>query len=152
MVSRKPPATRSEFKVWRAMTTRWADNDAYGHVNNVQFLRLLEDARVVAFSDWFGQDRSLVDEGVQPLRRRSAGDGHRSEAAPGHPEQVGCQELGVDPGTRHARRAQPFLRRTQGVLHAYSSVPMASRRACSSISMADCTTGSRSPFMTASRL
>src|SRR3954466_6465924 len=29
---------------------RWSDMDAYGHVNNVQFLRLLEDARVVAFA------------------------------------------------------------------------------------------------------
>jgi acyl-CoA thioester hydrolase len=47
---------------------RWSDMDAYGHVNNVQFLRLLEDARVVAFSDWFGQDRSLVDEGVLVAR------------------------------------------------------------------------------------
>lgn len=28
---------------------RWSDMDAYGHVNNVQFLRLLEDARVLAF-------------------------------------------------------------------------------------------------------
>lgn len=25
---------------------RWSDMDAYGHVNNVQFLRLLEEARV----------------------------------------------------------------------------------------------------------
>lgn len=47
---------------------RWSDMDAYGHVNNVQFLRLLEDARVVAFSHWFGQDRSLVDEGVLVAR------------------------------------------------------------------------------------
>jgi acyl-CoA thioester hydrolase len=38
--------------------------DAYGHVNNVQFLRLLEDARVIGFQEWFGQDRSLLDEGV----------------------------------------------------------------------------------------
>ena len=28
---------------------RWSDMDAYGHVNNVQFLRLLEDARVLTF-------------------------------------------------------------------------------------------------------
>lgn len=28
---------------------RWSDMDAYGHVNSVQFLRLLEDARVQAF-------------------------------------------------------------------------------------------------------
>ena len=33
-MSRNPPASRSEFRVWRTMTTRWADNDAYGHVNN----------------------------------------------------------------------------------------------------------------------
>jgi acyl-CoA thioester hydrolase len=29
---------------------RWSDMDAYGHVNNVQFLRLLEDARVIALA------------------------------------------------------------------------------------------------------
>ncbi|MFM6850406.1 MAG: thioesterase family protein, partial [Terrabacter sp.] len=28
---------------------RWSDMDAYAHINNVQFLRLLEDARVIAF-------------------------------------------------------------------------------------------------------
>jgi acyl-CoA thioester hydrolase len=28
---------------------RWSDMDAYGHINNVQFLRLLEDARVFTF-------------------------------------------------------------------------------------------------------
>jgi len=42
--------------------------DAYGHVNNVQFLRLLEDARVIGFQAWFGQDRSLLDEGVLVAR------------------------------------------------------------------------------------
>ena len=47
---------------------RWSDMDAYGHVNNVQFLRLLEDARVVAFEKWFGPDRSLLDEGVVVAR------------------------------------------------------------------------------------
>jgi acyl-CoA thioester hydrolase len=45
--------------------------DAYGHVNNVQFLRLLEDARVTGFKEWFGgdsADRSLLDEGVLVAR------------------------------------------------------------------------------------
>jgi acyl-CoA thioester hydrolase len=43
--------------------------DAYGHVNNVQFLRLLEDARVVAFAA-AGTDEggSLVDTGVLVAR------------------------------------------------------------------------------------
>lgn len=43
---------------------RWSDMDAYGHVNNVQFLRLLEDARVIGFRAWFGQDRTMLDSGV----------------------------------------------------------------------------------------
>ncbi len=47
---------------------RWSDMDAYGHVNNVQFLRLLEDARVIGFEDWFGQDRSVLSEGVLVAR------------------------------------------------------------------------------------
>ena len=47
---------------------RWSDMDAYGHVNNVQFLRLLEDARVIGFQAWFGQDRSLLKEGVVVAR------------------------------------------------------------------------------------
>jgi acyl-CoA thioester hydrolase len=42
--------------------------DAYGHVNNVQFLRLLEDARVVGFRQWFGPDDGLLDEGVVVAR------------------------------------------------------------------------------------
>lgn len=48
---------------------RWSDMDAYGHVNNVEFLRLLEDARVYAFRDWFGQERSLLNEGILVARQ-----------------------------------------------------------------------------------
>jgi acyl-CoA thioester hydrolase len=47
---------------------RWSDMDAYGHVNNVQFLRLLEDARVIGFRQWFGPDPGLLDEGVVVAR------------------------------------------------------------------------------------
>lgn len=43
---------------------RWSDMDAYGHVNNVQFLRLLEDARVTAFDEWFVDDVPMLDTGV----------------------------------------------------------------------------------------
>lgn len=32
---------------------RWSDMDALGHVNNVQFVRLLEEARVLMLRDWF---------------------------------------------------------------------------------------------------
>ncbi len=47
---------------------RWSDMDAYGHVNNVQFLRLLEDARVTAFARWFGDEESLLNSGVLVAR------------------------------------------------------------------------------------
>src|SRR3954465_11087983 len=32
-----PVPGRSDFPVLRPLTTRWADNDAYGHVNNVVY-------------------------------------------------------------------------------------------------------------------
>jgi acyl-CoA thioester hydrolase len=34
-VSRAKPRPRSAYRAWRTIPTRWADNDAYGHVNNV---------------------------------------------------------------------------------------------------------------------
>ncbi|MDH6237426.1 thioesterase family protein [Cryobacterium sp. CG_9.6] len=33
---------------------RWSDLDAYGHVNNAEMLRLLEEARIIAF--WVNDD------------------------------------------------------------------------------------------------
>ena len=43
-MSREQPAARSEFKVWRQVTTRWADNDAYGHVNNTVYYQWFDSA------------------------------------------------------------------------------------------------------------
>ena len=43
-MSREAPAARSDFKVWRKFTTRWADNDAYGHVNNTVFYQWFDSA------------------------------------------------------------------------------------------------------------
>ena len=47
---------------------RWSDMDAYGHVNNVQYLRLLEDARVIGFREWFPDRPTLVEEGIVVTR------------------------------------------------------------------------------------
>jgi len=43
-VSRGQAATRSEFNHWQRFTTRWADNDAYGHVNNAVFYQWFDSA------------------------------------------------------------------------------------------------------------
>jgi acyl-CoA thioester hydrolase len=39
-------ARRADYRAFRSIPTRWMDNDAYGHVNNVVFYRYLESARV----------------------------------------------------------------------------------------------------------
>lgn len=43
-MSRASPAARSKFNVWRTITTRWADNDAYGHVNNTVYYEWFDSA------------------------------------------------------------------------------------------------------------
>jgi acyl-CoA thioester hydrolase len=52
---------------------RWADLDAYGHVNNVQMLQLLEEARIEAFwshpggADAAGRPTAVIDAGPGAL-------------------------------------------------------------------------------------
>jgi acyl-CoA thioester hydrolase len=36
--------TRSDYVVWRQATTRWADDDAYGHMNNATYYELFDTA------------------------------------------------------------------------------------------------------------
>ena len=60
-MSRERPAARSEFRHWRKVTTRWADNDAYGHVNNTIFYQWFDSA----VNGW------LVEQGLLDIQ---AGD------------------------------------------------------------------------------
>ena len=41
---RSQPARRSAFPLLRVLTTRWSDNDAYGHMNNVVHYALFDTA------------------------------------------------------------------------------------------------------------
>jgi len=59
-VSREP-AHRSEFRTWARYSTRWADNDAYGHVNNTVFYQWFDSA----VNGW------LVEQGLLDIQ---AGD------------------------------------------------------------------------------
>ncbi|HEY0625239.1 MAG TPA: thioesterase family protein [Allosphingosinicella sp.] len=43
-MSREPFAGREAYKVWREIGTRWADNDAYGHVNNTVYYQWFDTA------------------------------------------------------------------------------------------------------------
>jgi len=52
--SRPQPESRSAFKVFRRIDTRWMDNDVYGHVNNV------------VYYSWFDTavNATLIEKGV----------------------------------------------------------------------------------------
>ena len=42
--ARPAPQDRSQFRVFRTIGTRWADNDVYGHVNNVVYYSWFDTA------------------------------------------------------------------------------------------------------------
>jgi acyl-CoA thioester hydrolase len=42
--TRPPPPTRSSYRVFRPIGTRWMDNDVYGHLNNVVYYSLFDTA------------------------------------------------------------------------------------------------------------
>jgi acyl-CoA thioester hydrolase len=43
-LSREPLEGRKAYRAWRSVTTRWADNDAYGHVNNTVYYQWFDTA------------------------------------------------------------------------------------------------------------
>jgi len=44
MTDRPSRSERSAFKLFRPIATRWMDNDAYGHVNNVHYYSYFDSA------------------------------------------------------------------------------------------------------------
>ncbi len=44
MTDRPSRPARSEFRLFRPIATRWMDNDAYGHVNNVHYYSYFDSA------------------------------------------------------------------------------------------------------------
>lgn len=44
MPDRAPPGTRAGYAAFYTLPTRWADNDAYGHLNNVVHYALFDTA------------------------------------------------------------------------------------------------------------
>jgi acyl-CoA thioester hydrolase len=41
---RSSPSRRTQYKLFRSITTRWMDNDVYGHLNNVVHYSLFDTA------------------------------------------------------------------------------------------------------------
>ena len=44
MTERAPRPTRADYVAWRTATTRWRDDDAYGHLNNATYYELFDTA------------------------------------------------------------------------------------------------------------
>jgi acyl-CoA thioester hydrolase len=57
--------TRADYTVWRQATTRWADDDVYGHMNNARYFELIDTAVNVHLAEATGVDiRALPAVGV----------------------------------------------------------------------------------------
>ena len=63
--ARSGPPSREEFAVWRQATTRWADDDVYGHMNNAVYFELIDTAVNAHLAEAVGTDiRTLPAIGV----------------------------------------------------------------------------------------
>ncbi|CTQ61908.1 acyl-CoA thioester hydrolase [Labrenzia sp. EL_208] len=58
---RQRPLSRSDFKAFRDIPTRWMDVDIYGHVNNVQYLSFFD----TAVNGWYVAN-GLLDPRTSP--------------------------------------------------------------------------------------
>ena len=58
MADRPQPSPRGAYKAFRTITTRWMDNDPYGHMNNVVHYSLFD----TAVNGW------LIERGVLDFR------------------------------------------------------------------------------------
>lgn len=56
-----PPVQKTDYKVFRPITTRWMDNDIYGHVNNVTYYSYFDTA----------VNQYLIEEGGLDIRHSS---------------------------------------------------------------------------------
>jgi acyl-CoA thioester hydrolase len=64
-VSPAPRPRREDYVVWRTATTRWADDDVYGHMNNAAYFELIDTAVNAHLVESTGRDvRSLPAIGV----------------------------------------------------------------------------------------
>lgn len=60
-MSRPPPATRAAFRWFHRVTTRWHDNDVFGHANNVVYYAWIDTA----------VNRFLIERGILDLKTSS---------------------------------------------------------------------------------
>lgn len=93
-MTRTPPPARADYRLFRPLQTRWADNDMYGHMNNVVHYQLFD----TAINEW------LIETGLlDPVQGRLIGlvveTGCRYHGEAGFPDRItagiGVERLGT---------------------------------------------------------
>ena len=62
MSERPPRPVRGDYVLWRRATTRWADDDAYGHMNNAVYYELFDTAVNAHLIEATGQNVRLLPQ------------------------------------------------------------------------------------------
>ena len=80
-MTRTPPATRTAYRAFRTLPTRWQDNDEYGHLNNATYYALFD----TAVSLW-QMDQGIVIRGPNAIRFLVVESGCRYHSELGFPD------------------------------------------------------------------
>lgn len=82
-MTRAAPGTRTNYRAFRALPTRWMDNDEYGHMNNATYLSFFD----TAISLW-QMDNGIPIRGPQAMRFLVVETGCRYHAEAGFPDVI----------------------------------------------------------------
>jgi acyl-CoA thioester hydrolase len=81
--SRRAPGRRADYLAFHDVTTRWADNDPYGHINNVVYLSWFDTA-----VNHFLISRGLLDIAASEAIGVMAENGCRYHSELSYPDEV----------------------------------------------------------------
>ena len=107
-MARTAPTTRHADLWTFALPVRWGDMDMLGHVNNCEFFRYAESARLAFFEEVFGRDKPLFTSGSGPILADIGCTYHEQLRYPAELD-VGVQITHI--GSRSLHIATPVFRR-----------------------------------------
>lgn len=112
-MSRPAPSTRADYRWFHAITTRWMDNDAFGHVNNVVYYSWIDTA-----VNRFLLDHGLLDLAASPVVGIVAETGCRYISQITYPDDVTV-------GIRVTKLGRSSVRYAVGIFRAAEDVASA---------------------------
>lgn len=100
--------TRAMTRLYVPIQLRWSDLDAYGHVNNVEMFRILEEARIQAF---WKRPEAVSAEQIWPTAVIESGPQAESLTFVAHQQIEYLRPLGF---ARHPMRVELWISRMAG--------------------------------------